>query len=347
MKILNRPIGEGYPPYLIAELSANHNGSIESAYRLIEAAYLSGADAVKIQTYTPDTITLNESTDAFMIKDGLWAGKSLYELYEEARTPLEWHKPLFNFARKIGITIFSSPFDKTAIDMLEDLNVPAYKIASFEIVDLELIRYASSTKKPLIISTGLANKNEISEAINAAREGGCVELALLHCVSGYPAPAEDYNLKTILDMRQSFCLPVGLSDHTLNHVSAITSVAFGSCIIEKHLTLNRNAGGPDDAFSMEPHEFKEMCKQTKEAWKSIGKINYEIKASEKKNLKFRRSLYFVNSIKKGNQITKEDVRSVRPANGLPPKFINKVIGKTASKDISKNTPVTLDVIKDE
>lgn len=347
MKIAGRSIGKIFPPYLIAELSANHNGSIENAFALINAAFNAGASAVKIQTYTPDVITLKSSSDEFMIKEGLWAGTSLYELYKRAHTPFEWHKPLFEYSRKIGITIFSSPFDKSAIDLLEDLNVPAYKIASFEIVDHELIRYAASTKKPLIISTGLANKEEIHEAVNIAKESGCKDLALLHCVSGYPAPSADYNLKTILDLQKTFSLPVGLSDHTLGHVSAITSVALGACIIEKHFTLNRNGGGPDDTFSMEPNDFKEMCNLTREAWQSLGKICYDIKTSEQKNLRFRRSLYFVNDLNMGDKIRPEDVRSVRPGNGLPPKFLKEVIGKSTSKKIIKNSPVSWDDIKDE
>lgn len=248
MKINNRKIGTDFPPYIIAELSANHNGCLETALKIIERAKICGADAIKLQTYKADTITLNSKNEEFMIRGGLWDGQSLYELYEKAHMPWEWHKPLFDYAHELDITIFSSPFDRTAVDLLEDLNAPAYKIASFEAIDLPLIKYVASTGKPMIISTGMANKEEIKEAIQAAYDGGCKELAVLHCVSGYPAPAEDYNLRTIQDMASSFNIPVGLSDHTLDNTTAIASVVLGASIIEKHFTLDRNGGGPDDSF---------------------------------------------------------------------------------------------------
>jgi len=332
-KINERKIGVANSPYIIAEMSANHNGDINNAYRIIEMAKASGADAVKLQTYRPDTITMDMNTPEFMIEGGLWDGQSLYELYKGAHMPWEWHKPLFDYAKKVGITIFSSPFDNTAVDLLEDLNTPAYKIASFEAVDLPLIKYVAKTGKPMIISTGMADSEEIQEAIEAAREGGCKELAILHCVSGYPAPAEDYNLRTLVDMQQKFGLITGLSDHTIDNITAITSVALGASIIEKHVTLDRNGGGPDDSFSLESKELIELCVGANTAWEALGQVDYGRRSSEQANVKFRRSLYFVKDIKEGEIITTEHVKSIRPGYGLPPKFLKKVIGKTVKQDI--------------
>jgi N-acetylneuraminate synthase len=326
--IAGRPIGPDHSPYVIAEVSANHNGKLETAMRIIEEAKKAGADAAKLQTYKPDTITLDCDSEEFKIRGGLWDGRTLYELYEEAHMPWEWHKPLFEHARKVGITLFSSPFDNTAIDLLEDLNAPAYKIASFEAVDLPLIKYAASTGKPMIISTGMADAQEIQEAIDAAREGGCKELAVLHCVSGYPAPAHDYNLRTIPDMIQRFGLVTGLSDHTLDNTTAITSVAMGASIIEKHFTLDRHGGGPDDSFSIEPEEMSSLCNGIKTAWQSLGHINYGRKSSEQGNVKFRRSLYFIKDLEPGDLITSECIRSVRPGYGISPKFLNKILNQT-------------------
>ena len=339
IKIAGRSIGAAYSPYVIAELSANHNGKLETALLIIEEAKKAGADAVKLQTYKPDTITLNCDSDDFKIKGGLWDGRTLYDLYEEAHMPWDWHKPLFDRARELGITIFSSPFDNTAIDLLEDLNAPAYKIASFEAVDLPLIKYAASTGKPMIISTGMADAEEIAEAIEAAREGGCKELAVLHCVSGYPAPAEDYNLRTIPDMMERFGLVTGLSDHTLDNTTAITSVALGAAIIEKHFTLDRKGGGPDDSFSLEPQDMKALCAGAKTAWHALGKVDYGRKSSEQANVKFRRSLYFVNDLKLGDVVTPLDVRSVRPGYGLAPKHLDTVIGKKVTRAVDAATPV--------
>lgn len=345
ISIAGRNIGINYPPYIIAELSANHNGSMETALEIIKQAKLCGADAVKLQTYKADTITLNSRNEEFMIRGGLWDGQSLYELYEKAHMPWEWHKPLFDYARELDITIFSSPFDNTAVDLLEDLNAPAYKIASFEAVDLPLIKYVASTGKPMIISTGMADAEEIQEAIDAARSGGCKELAILHCVSGYPAPSKDYNLLTIPDMIDRFGLVTGLSDHTLDNTTAITSVALGASIIEKHFTLNRNSGGPDDSFSLEPEDLTALCRDSKTAWKAMGAVNYGRKSSEQDNVKFRRSLYFVKNLKAGDIITEDAVRSVRPGFGLAPKFLNEVVGEKVAKDVLRNTPVSLECLK--
>lgn len=339
VSIAGRHIGLDYPPYVIAELSANHNGRLETALKIIEEAKKAGADAVKLQTYTADTITLDCDSEEFQIHGGLWDGKSLYQLYQEAHMPWEWHKPLFEHARKQEIAIFSSPFDSTAVDLLEDLNAPAYKIASFEAVDLPLIKYVASTGKPMIISTGMADADEIQEAIEAAREGGCKELAILHCVSGYPAPAEDYNLRTIPDMIRRFGLVTGLSDHTLDNTTAITSVAMGASIIEKHFTLDRSGGGPDDSFSLEPNELAGLCQTARSAWEALGSINYGQKPSESANAKFRRSLYFVKDIEAGDIVTSDCVRSVRPGYGLPPKCWEQVIGRRALIGVRANTPV--------
>jgi len=340
-----RRISVDEQPYVIAEVSANHNGKLDNALALIDVAKSSGAAAVKLQTYRPDTITLDCDAEEFKIHGGLWEGKTLFELYREAHMPWEWHKPLFDHARRIGITIFSSPFDNTAVDLLEDLNTPAYKIASFEAIDLPLIKYVAGTGKPMIISTGMADAEEIAEAIEAARESGCSELAILHCVSGYPAPAEDYNLRTITDMISRHGLVTGLSDHTLDNTTAITSVALGASIIEKHFTLSRSGGGPDDSFSLEPNELVALCRDIQTAWLALGKVDYGCKSSEQGSVKFRRSLYFVRNMKAGDIVTKECVRSVRPGYGVPPKFLDEVIGKAVLTDIAINSPVQMSLLR--
>lgn len=345
IEIAGRKIGQDFYPYVIAELSANHNGSLDTALSIIQQAKHAGADAVKLQTYTPDTITLDSDSIEFRVKGGVWDGRTLYDLYAEAHMPWDWHKPLFDHARKIGIAIFSSPFDTTAIDLLEDLGAPAYKIASFEAIDLPLIQYAASTGKPMIISTGMADQTEIAEAIDAAKSAGCSDLAILHCVSGYPAPAEDYNLKTIPDMIDRFGLVTGLSDHTLDNTTAIASVALGAAIIEKHFTLDRNGGGPDDSFSLEPTEMAQLCRDAKTAWAALGSVDYGRKSSEQGNVQFRRSLYFVCDMKVGDTITPDCIRSVRPGYGLPPKYFDQIIGATLTRDVSKNSPVLFDVLK--
>ncbi len=341
----NRLISSNCPPYIIAELSANHNGRIENAYKIIEVAKQSGADAIKLQTYRPDTLTIDMQTSDFMIEGGLWHGQSLYQLYESAYMPWDWHKPLFDFARKLEITIFSSPFDNTAIDLLEDLNAPAYKIASFEAIDLPLIKYAASTGKPMIISTGMADAEEIQEAIDAARTGGCKKLAILHCVSGYPAPAEDYNLRTIPDMMSRFGVVTGLSDHTIDNSTAIASVALGASIIEKHVTLDRSGGGPDDSFSLEPKELEALCKDARTAWSALGKVDYGRKSSEQGNVKFRRSLYVVKDIKAGEIISQDNVKSIRPGYGLAPKYYEQILGKKAKENLQKGTPLSIELVE--
>lgn len=345
--IAGRKIGPDHLPYVIAEMSANHNGRLETAFAIIDAAQQAGADAVKLQTYRPDTITLDSDTDEFRIKGGLWDGRKLYELYQEAHTPWDWHQPLFDHARKRGITIFSSPFDPTAVDLLEDLGAPAYKIASFEAVDLPLIRYVASTGKPMIISTGMADAEEIAEAIEAAHEGGCRQLAILHCVSGYPAPAADYNLRTIPDMIDRFGLVTGLSDHTLDNTTAIAGVVLGASIIEKHFTLDRNGGGPDDSFSLEPADLAALCTGARTAWEAMGRVDYGRKSSEQGNVQFRRSLYFVRDMKAGQVITSEDVRSVRPGYGLAPKMLGDVLGRSVTCDIAANTATHIGQVEEK
>ena len=344
IKIGNRKIGLDSHPYVIAEMSANHNGSIDTAKLIINTAAKCGADAIKIQTYRADTLTINSDKPDFVINDGLWAGRTLYELYEWAHTPWEWHKELFDYASEKKITIFSSPFDSTAVDLLEDLNAPAYKIASFEAVDHALIRYAASTGKPLIISTGMADVEEIEEAIQAARDGGCQELAILHCVSGYPAPAGDYNLQTIPDMIRRFGCVTGLSDHTLDNTTAIAAVSLGASIIEKHFTLDRSGGGADDSFSLEADELNRLVLDSRTAWKALGNINYGRKSSEYGNVKFRRSLYFVGDVEAGEVIRPEHIRSIRPGYGLAPKHELAVLGRKASKRIARGTPLSWELI---
>jgi pseudaminic acid synthase len=341
-----RKIGRSRKPYVIAELSANHNGKIENALKIIEESKQAGADAIKLQTYKPDTITLNSNKAEFQINGGLWDGKSLYQLYEEAHMPWEWHEVLFTHAKKIGITIFSSPFDATAVDLLEDLHAPAYKIASFEAIDLPLIKYVASTGKPMIISTGMADQEEIAESVEAAKQGGCKQLAILHCVSGYPAPVEDYNLHTIPDMIEKFGLVTGLSDHTLGNSTAIASVALGASIIEKHVTLDRNGGGPDDSFSLEPADLKQLCEGTKRAWYALGNVNYGRKSSEQGNVQFRRSLYFKKALKAGEIVTPESIVSVRPGFGIVPKYYNSLIGKKMKCNVSENTATAWELFED-
>lgn len=345
ISIAGRRIGRQHPPFVIAEMSANHNGSLEAALNLIEEAKKAGADAVKLQTYKAETITINSDRQDFQIKDGLWAGRSLYELYDWAHTPWEWHAALFERAAELDIIIFSTPFDFTAVDLLEELGAPAYKIASFEAIDLPLIRYAARTGKPMIISTGMSGIEEIWDAVDAARSAGCKELAILHCVSGYPAPASDYNLETIKDMIERFGVVTGLSDHTLDNTTAVASVALGASIIEKHFTLDRSGGGPDDSFSLEPGGLKELCNSTKVAWSAMGSVNYQRKPSEVGNIKFRRSLYFVKPLKAGDIITEDAVRSIRPGYGLAPKHLDEVVGAHVKSDVGIGEAVVWDLVE--
>ena len=340
-------IGSDHPPFVVAELSGNHNGSYERMLQLLNAAKTAGAHAVKLQTYTPDTITLNIHTNEFLISDqkSLWKNRTLYDLYAEAHTPWEWHAPIFEYCRSIGLTVFSTPFDETAVDFLENLNVPCYKIGSPEIVDLHLIKKVAETKKPLIISTGAASSDEIQEAVKTARNAGCKDLILLKCTAAYPASPQDMNLRTIPDMEKKFNALVGLSDHSLGIGVSIASVALGACFIEKHLTLSREEGGVDSAFSMEPQEFQELVVEVDRAWKALGKVHYSPLPSEKVTHSHRPSLYFVEDIQEGTTIEPQHIRSVRPAAGLPPKEWEHVIGKTLIHSVKKGTPVSWDNFK--
>ena len=345
MNIGGRPIGADHPPYIIAELSANHNGDISRALKTIEMAKVRGADAIKIQTYTPDTLTIDCDKDEFQIHGGLWDGYNLYQLYQWAHTPYEWHKEIFDYANELDITIFSTPFDETAVDLLEDLNASAYKIASFEAVDLPLIRYVAETRKPMIISTGMANLEEITEAVDVARQYGCTELALLHCISGYPAPVEQSNLQTIADLAKRFDVVAGLSDHTLGTTVSVAGVALGANIIEKHVTLSRNDKGPDSAFSLEPEELERLCTDAKMAWCALGKAGYERKPVEEESVKLRRSIYVVEEVQAGETLTKKNVRRIRPGYGLAPKYYDQILGKTAKVDIARGSALTWEMVE--
>ena len=342
--IAGRQIGSDHRPYVIAELSGNHNGDIQRALRLIELAKEAGADAVKLQTYTADTITLDHDGPGFTIKGGLWDGRRLHELYHEAATPWDWHPALFAHAKKIGIECFSSPFDPTAIKFLEQFSVPAYKIASFEIVDTPLIRQAAKTGKPLVISTGMAEDPEIQDAVSAATDAGDGGIALLHCISAYPAPAEEANLLRIPALAKRYDCPIGLSDHTLGIEVAIAAVALGAAIIEKHVTLARTDGGPDAAFSLEPNELKAIVKGIQIAHAARGCADSGIVASEKANMQFRRSLYAVKDIAAGETLTDENVRSIRPGFGLAPKYLPEILGKRARRVIKRGTPMSFDLM---
>jgi pseudaminic acid synthase len=338
-------IGNCYPPYLIAELSANHNGDINRAYKIMEEAKKAGADAIKLQSYTHETITIDCDSEEFQIHGGLWDGQTLYELYKGAHMPWEWHKPLFEKAKELGITIFSSPFDFTSVELLEELDAPAYKIASFELVDLPLVARVAKTGKPMIMSSGMANKQDIQDAVDCARQNGCAELIVLHCVSGYPAPSDEYNLKTIADISERYNVLSGLSDHTIDNATAVAAVALGACVIEKHVTMDRDGGGADDSFSLEPKELAQLCKDCKTAWQSLGKVNYEQTAAEKVNTKFRRSLYAVENITAGEKFSRDNVRSIRPGFGLAPKYFDEILSHKAKHNISRGTPLDWDLME--
>ena len=340
MSIEGRPIASDHPPFVIAELSGNHNGDIERAFRLIEAAKQAGANAVKLQTYTADTITIDHDGPGFTISGELWNGRRLYELYREAHTPWDWHPALFEYARKIGISCFSSPFDSSAIDFLETLDAPAYKIASFELVDIPLISYAARTGKPLILSTGMATKEEIGEAVSNALAAGCRELVLLKCTSTYPASPADSHLTTIPALRSLFDCEVGLSDHTPGIGAAVASVALGATVIEKHLTLSRADGGVDAAFSLEPNEFTQLVREAHAAAQAIGHVHFGPTNAEQKSLVFRRSLYITQDLQAGDRVTPDNLRAIRPGYGLPPKFFDDLIGKKVIKAVRRGTPTT-------
>ena len=344
IEIAGRKIGPDHEPYVICELSGNHNGSLDRALQLIDAAAATGADAIKIQTYTPDTITIDHDGPGFRIEGGLWGGRTLYDLYGEAQTPFEWHEPLFARARELGVTLFSTPFDESAVDLLEELGAPAYKIASFEAVDLPLIARVARTGKPMIISTGMANLDEIGEAVRTARDNGCSEIVLLHCVSSYPAPDEQSNVRTVPDLAQRFGVVSGLSDHTFGSAVAVASIALGGCVVEKHFTLRRADGGPDAAFSLEPDEFRTLVTDCKRAWRSLGKATYDLQGCERGSIVFRRSLYVVRDISAGEALTRENVRSIRPGHGLAPRHLPDVLGRRAARDLKRGDPLGWDSV---
>lgn len=344
-EIKGRAIGLGQPTYIVAELSANHNQSFEQAVTLIRAAKEAGVDAVKLQTYTPDTITINSNSTLFRhSEDSLWAGKILYDLYGEAYTPWEWQPKLKAIADELGLDLFSTAFDPSAVDFLEEMGVPVHKVASFEIVDIPLIEKMACTGKPLIISTGMATLSEIEEAVQAACKAGATQIALLKCTSAYPTPPEEMNLRTIPDLTEAFHFPVGLSDHTLGIAVPIAAVALGACIVEKHFTLSRSNPGPDSAFSLEPQEFKAMIDAVRVAEKALGDVHYEVTEHEAASRAFRRSLFLVQDLRAGEVFTKRNVRSIRPGYGLSPKFLADVLGRRASQDLERGTPLAWNMI---
>jgi pseudaminic acid synthase len=345
IEIDGRPIGPDHEPYIVCELSANHNGTLERALQLLEAAAATGADAIKIQTYTPDTMTIDHKGPGFRIEGGLWDGRTLYDLYGEAQTPYDWHETLFARARELGVTLFSTPFDESAVDLLDSLGAPAYKIASFEAIDLPLIAYVARKGKPMIISTGMANFDEIGEAVRTVRENGCNEIVLLHCVSSYPAPDEQSNVKTVPDLAEQFGVISGLSDHTFGSAVAVASIALGGCVVEKHFTLRRSDGGPDSAFSLEPDEFKTLVEDCKRAWRALGKATYDLQGCERGNLAFRRSIYVVRDLAAGEELTAENIRSIRPGYGLPPKHLPEVLGRHAARDLKRGEPLKLEDVR--
>jgi len=344
VSIAGREIGPDRPPYVIAELSANHNGSLDRAIAIVDAAKAAGADAIKLQTYRADTITIDHDGPEFLLHDGLWAGRRLYELYEDAAMPWEWHKPLFDHAKKIGITIFSSPFDATAIDLLHGLDAPAFKVASLEMADLPLIKRMAATGKPLIMSNGASELGEIAEAVAAAREGGCKEIILLQCTSGYPTPPADSNLKTIANLGETFDCVVGLSDHTMGTAVPVAAVALGACVIEKHFTLRRADGGVDSTFSLEPEELARLTADCRTAWEAMGHVHYGVVGSEKSIRGLRRSLYVVKDVAAGEKLTEANIRSIRPGLGLAPKFLPDVLGRPASRALKRGTALDWSMI---
>jgi len=346
LTIEGRKIGPGHAPFVIAEMSGNHNGKLDRALRLVDAAHRAGADALKLQTYTADTLTIDSHELGFRVEVGLWKGRSLYGLYGEAHTPWEWHQELFRRGKELGLIVFSTPFDASAVEFLERLNAPAYKIASFEIVDLPLLRRVARAGKPVIVSTGMATLSEIDEAVRTIREAGGSEMALLKCTSAYPASPEDLNLRTIPHLARAFGVPVGLSDHTLGIAAPVAAVAMGACIVEKHLTLARQAGGPDSAFSLEEHEFREMADAVRTAHRALGRIAYGQTGGETKNRLFRRSLYVVKDTAAGDVFTVYNVRSIRPGYGLHTRYLECIIGRRATRPVKRGTPLSWDLVGD-
>ena len=344
MRINNRSIGPKYPVYIVAEMSANHNQNFDQAVATIKAAKRAGADAIKLQTYTPDTMTLNCDTKYFKIKGTIWEGQTLYDLYKQAYTPWEWQPKLKKFAEEIKLDFFSTPFDETAVDFLEEMQVPAYKIASFESVDLPLIRKVAKTHKPIILSTGMASLAEIDEAVQTIKQAGGTKLILLKCTSAYPAPPEEMNLRTIPHLSKAFGVPTGLSDHSMSLAVPVAAVTLGACVIEKHFTLSRNELSPDRSFSLEPSEFKEMVNAVRTAEKAIGEVYYGLTKSEKESRVFRRSLFAVKYIKAGEKIVSSSIRSIRPGHGLHTRHLNEIIGRRAKKDILPGTPLSWDLV---
>jgi pseudaminic acid synthase len=337
ISIAGRPIGLDHPPYVIAELSANHNGSLERALQTIDEAQRCGASAIKLQTYTADTMTIDADGPGFLIKGGLWDGFKLYDLYKWAETPYEWHEAMFRHACARGITVFSTPFDETAVELLERLDAPAYKIASFENTDLPLIRCVAKTGKPVIMSTGMATEEEIAEAVDAARSAGCRELVLLHCISSYPAPMEQANLRQLPELARRFGVVPGLSDHTLGTTASVAAVALGACVIEKHFTLSRQDKGPDSEFSLEPEELQRLCRDTRDAWLALGKGGFQRQPAEAASKVFRRSIYFVRDLPAGAVVGPEDIRRIRPGMGLPPKQFDALIGRRLRVAVTRGT----------
>ena len=342
--IAGRAIGPDQPPFVIAEMSANHNGSLDRAFEIMEAARQAGAHAVKLQTYTADGITIDHDGPGFRIEGGLWDGRTLHALYQEASTPWDWHEALFAKGRELGLIVFSSPFDFEAVDLLERLEAPAYKIASFELIDLPLIRRCAATGKPLVMSVGMADLQDIAEAVTAARDAGARDIALLHCTSGYPTPPEDADLRTIPHLMQAFGTVTGLSDHTPGIGAAVAGVTLGAALIEKHFTLRRSDGGPDAAFSLEPDELRALCANVDIAWRALGRVRYERSESEKGNAQFRRSLYIVEDLAEGSELTPVNLRSIRPGFGLPPKYYDILIGKRVNRALTRGTPMSWDYI---
>ena len=344
IQINGRKIGAGHPVYIIAEMSANHGQDFDQALRIIEAAKEAGADAIKLQTYTPDTLTIDCDNEYFRIKGTIWEGRTLHDLYGEAYTPWEWQPKLKEQADRLGIDLFSTPFDATAVDFLEAMAVPAHKVASFELVDHGLLRTIGATGKPVIMSTGMATLAEIDEAVTVLRQAGCQELALLKCTSAYPAPPEAMNLRTIPHLAESFGVPAGLSDHTLGLAAPVAAVALGACIIEKHFTLSRSQSGPDNSFSLEPAEFKAMVTAVREAEQALGRVSYQLTEKEIASRVFRRSLFVVKEMQAGEMFTAENVRSIRPGHGLKPKYLSAIMGRRSAQDIKKGTPLAWSLI---